>query len=86
MTVAKYGLVLSIGEEPNKTFAPPVLDFGNIPTESALARSARGGLQGVPNNEGVLVGGEESDAGRFREGGEEVELNHVIKDPSVPEG
>lgn len=59
ITVKKYGLVLSIGEEPNKSFAPPVLDFGNVPTGSALGKSSKAGQQGVENME--AVGGEGSD-------------------------
>lgn len=72
ITVDKYGLVLSIGEEPNKSFAPPVVDFGNVPTGSALARSGKGGQREVENKE---AGG--------GEGRDKVEGN---RDPFVPDG
>ena len=41
-TVGKYGLVLSIQEDSEKaTFEPPVVDFGNVATVVAAARTSR---------------------------------------------
>lgn len=36
-TLGKYGLVLSIEEDSEKVFEPPVLEFGDVPTVGAAA-------------------------------------------------
>lgn len=74
-TLGKYGVVLSLGEGSERSFEPPVVDFGNVATVSTTAGGTRRETPaGFVRDEQAVEGrvsGEELDAekeGRQQEG------------------
>ena len=48
----KYGVVLSLGEDPERVFEPPVVDFGDVATVVSAARAGLAGRADKTNSSG----------------------------------
>lgn len=56
-TLGKYGVVLSLGEGSERTFEPPVVDFGDVATVAAAVGGMRREFSGGSIRDRQAVGG-----------------------------
>lgn len=61
MSKGKYGVVLSLGEDPERVFEPSVVDFGDVATVVSAARAGLAGGVDKTNSSGWSGGGGSSE-------------------------